>query len=71
MLSKDIKPMTGTLIRVFIAAMLASFIQGGSDVFTLTAGSVRAIVSSGIAAAVVVAFNYLNPKDERYGLTAE
>lgn len=63
----EMKRVGGTIARVFAAAVLAQFISQGGDVFSLDGEGVRTIVSSGIAAAAIAAFNWLNPKDDRYG----
>ena len=69
-MSQDVKSMLGTVARVFVAASLAQFIAGGSDAFALSGDALRAIVSSGVAAAATAAFNWLNPTDGRYGRKA-
>lgn len=66
--SSSTKLMLGTLVRVFVAAVLAQFIAGGADVFALDGDAVRTIVSAGVSAAALVGFNWANPKDDRYGV---
>jgi type IV secretory pathway TrbL component len=65
----EIKKISGTLIRVFVAATLAQFLAGGGDVFAVSADAAKTIVASGVAAAALVVFNYLNPRDDRYGVS--
>jgi hypothetical protein len=67
MTNSELTRIGGTLARVFVAAVLAQFIAAGGDVFALDGNGVQTIVSSGIAAAAIAAFNWLNPKDDRYG----
>ena len=68
MSSQETKAIAGTLVRVFLAAVLAQFIAGGSDVFAVDGDGLRSIVSAGVAAVAVAAFNFVNPKDTRYGI---
>lgn len=58
----------GTFVRVFLAAVLAQFIAFGGDVFALDGDAVKTILSAGVAAVAIAAFNALNPKDNRYGI---
>lgn len=67
MTKKEIESITGTLVRVFVASVLAQFIAGGADVFAIDGDGLRTIISSGISAAAVTAFNWLNGSDDRYG----
>lgn len=68
MTTNELTKIGGTLIRVFAAAVLAQFIAAGGDVFAIDGNGLRTIVSAGVAAAAVAAFNWLNPSDQRYGL---
>ena len=67
MTKEELNIIGGTLVRVFVAAVLAQFISGGADVFAVDGDGLRTIVSSGVSAAAVVAFNWLNSNDKRYG----
>lgn len=63
----EIKQIAGTVVRVFVAATLAQFLAGGADVFAVSADAAKTIVASGVAAAALAVFNYVNPRDDRYG----
>ena len=68
MFNSETKAVLGTIVRVFVAAVLAQFIAGGADVFAVDGDGLRTIVSAGVAAAALAAFNWANPKDQRYGV---
>lgn len=68
MTTNELTKIGGTIARVFLAAVLAQFIAQGGDVFTIDGDGLRTIISAGVAAAAVAAFNWLNPGDHRYGL---
>jgi hypothetical protein len=59
---------TKTLLTVFISSALAAFIGLGINIFDVTLEGWKGIAGAGIAAVVVAAFNFLNPKDTRYGI---
>jgi hypothetical protein len=64
----ETKAVLGTVVRVFLAAVLAQFIAGGADVFAVDGDGLRTIVSAGVAAVALAAANWLNPSDHRYGV---
>ena len=55
-----------TLLKVFIAAVLAAVLAFNLDVSTHW----KAIIMAGVSAVVVFAYNWLNPADARYGVGA-
>jgi hypothetical protein len=59
---------TKTLLTIFISSALAAFIGLGVNIFDITIEGWKGIAGAAIAAVVVAAFNYLNPKDPRYGI---
>lgn len=66
-MNNELKTLAGTLLRVFCAAVLAQFLAGGADVFAVDGDGLRTIISSGVSAVAVAAYNWLNPSDARYG----
>ena len=57
-----------TLVRVFLGGALTVVIGSGIGVFEMTIGDWKAAASAGIAAVIILVFNYVNPKDARYGV---
>jgi hypothetical protein len=62
---------TKTLLTIFISSALAAFIGLGVNVFDVTLEGWKGIAGAAIAAVAVAAFNYLNPRDTRYGIGAK
>jgi hypothetical protein len=65
------KAMLESYGRSFLAAMTATFMATGGDLFALDADTLRAILASGIAAILPVALRYINKKDPMFGRIAE
>jgi hypothetical protein len=65
------KAMLESYGRSFLAAMTATFMATGGDLFALDADTLRAILASGIAAVLPVALRYINKKDPMFGKIAE
>jgi hypothetical protein len=61
---------TKTLLTIFISSALAAFIGLGINVFDISLEGWKGIAGAAIASVAVAAFNYLNPKDTRYGIGA-
>lgn len=61
---------TKTLLTIFISSALAAFIGLGINIFDISLEGWKGIVGAAIASVAVAAFNYLNPKDTRYGIGA-
>lgn len=59
-----------TLLTIFISSALAAFIGLGVNIFDVTLEGWKGIAGAAIASVCVAAFNYLNPKDTRYGIGA-
>ena len=57
-----------TLLTVFFSSAIAAFIGLGVNIFDVSLEGWKGIAGSAIAAVLVAAFNYLNPKDSRYGI---
>lgn len=70
-MNDELRALTGTLLRVFCAAVLAQFLASGADVFAVDGDGLRTILSSGISAVAVTVYNWLNPSDSRYGRGAQ
>ncbi len=62
---------TKTLLTIFISSSLAAFIGLGVNIFDVTLEGWKGIAGAAIAAVAVAAFNYLNPRDTRYGIGAK
>ena len=65
------KAMLASYGRSFLAAMTATFMATGGDLFALDADILKAILASGIAAVLPVALRYINKKDPAFGKIAE
>jgi hypothetical protein len=65
------KAMLESYGRSFLAAVTATFMATGGDLFALDADTLRAILASGIAAVLPVALRYINKKDPMFGRIAE
>ena len=65
------KAMLASYGRSFLAAVTATFMATGGDLFALDADSAKAILASGIAAILPVALRYINKKDPAFGKIAE
>lgn len=62
---------TKTLLTIFISSALAAFIGLGVNIFDVSLEGWKGIAGAAIASVAVAAFNYLNPKDTRYGIGAK
>ena len=65
------KAMLASYGRSFLAAMTATFMATGGDLFALDVDTVKAILASGIAAVLPVALRYINKQDQSFGKIAE
>jgi hypothetical protein len=60
-----------TLLRVFFGTMLAFLISNGVGILDMQAWSDwKPALTAAIGALLVAAFNFINPKDTRYGVNA-
>jgi len=57
-----------TLLTIFLSSALAAFIGLGINIFDITLEGWKGIAGAAIASVAVATFNYLNPKDTRYGI---
>jgi hypothetical protein len=64
--SEEMKTVAGTLVRTFIAACLAQFLSMGAWV-TMPLDAWKNVAAAGVAAVAIAAYNWINPKDTRYG----
>lgn len=64
--SEEMKSVAGTLVRTFVAACLAQFIAMGAW-FDMPAEAWKNVAAAGVAAVAIAAYNWLNPRDTRYG----
>jgi hypothetical protein len=65
------KAMLASYGRSFLAAMTATFMATGGDLFALDIDTLKAILASGIAAVLPVALRYINKQDPAFGKIAE
>ena len=65
------KAMLASYGRSFLAAMTATFMATGGDLFALDVDTIKAILASGIAAVLPVALRYINKQDQSFGKIAE
>jgi len=68
---KGLKGIAGTLVTVFVVAVLSQFIALGGDIFAVDTTGLKALVSAGVLAAAAALVAYLNPADTRYGIGSE
>lgn len=68
---KGIKGIVGTLVTVFVVAVLSQFIALGGDVFAVDKTGLKALVSAGALAVAAALVAYFNPADARYGIGSE
>lgn len=71
MITDEIKAAAASWLRVALAAMLAQFMVLGSDIWTIDGEGWKSITAAGFAALAVTAYNWLNPRDTRYGNGSE
>lgn len=64
---EELKAAAASWLRIAIGAMLAQFILLGSDIFTVSGEGWKSIVAAGIGALAITVYNWLNPKDNRFG----
>lgn len=62
---------TQTLGKVFVGAALGQIIVGGVGVLDLDGAGWKNVAAAGLGAVIVTAYNWLNPKDDRYGVGSE
>jgi hypothetical protein len=60
---KEMKALAASWARSFMAASIAVYMSGNSDL--------KAIAMAGIAAVLPVILRYLNPKDAAFGLSGK
>ena len=60
--------MVKSWLVVFVATLLTLFLADGADVFAVDMSDAKAWLTAAVAAVVPLILNWLNPKDERYGL---
>lgn len=68
---QKVKAFLGTVVRVFVGACVAAFASGGVDVFAFNEAGLKTVLSAGIGAVALAVFNYVNPKDTRYGVNSQ
>jgi len=56
-----------TLAKVFIGTVLGQLVTLQVDVLTLSPNTLRGVLSAGISAVLVTAYNWLDVTDTRYG----
>jgi hypothetical protein len=56
-----------TLAKVFTATCLGQFITLQRSIFDVSPDAARAILSAGVSAVIVTAYNWLDVTDTRYG----
>jgi uncharacterized membrane protein YadS len=64
----EVLQVTKTLLTIFISSALAAFIGLGVNIFDVTLEGWKGIAGAAIASVAVAAFNFLNPRDHRYGI---
>jgi hypothetical protein len=67
----ELKTASASWLRIAIAAMIAQFIVLGSDIWTIDGEGLKSIGAAGVAALAVTIYNWLNPRDDRFGRVAD
>lgn len=65
------KAIIATFIKTFIVAVLTQFLALGGDIFALDGTAARTILSAGIAATAMFAYNYFSNSFPLYGRGAQ
>lgn len=60
--------MLWTAVRTFLVTAIGQVLAFGSSVFDLSAGDWKGVAASGIAAALMVIVQFLNPGNTKYGI---
>lgn len=66
-MNPEIKAIASTLLKVFVAACLAQIIASDLGVLEMSSDAFKSVVGAGISAVVVAGYNYISPRDTRYG----
>ena len=70
-MSEKAKALVASWTRVFVAALIAAVLGSGQAPWTWDSTEAMNFVWSAVSATLLVIFNYLNPKDPRYGVGSE
>lgn len=70
-MSEKAKALVASWTRVFVAALIAAVLGSGQAPWTWDSTEAMNFVWSAVSATLLVIFNYLNPKDIRYGVGSE
>ena len=65
------RAMLKTLAKTFLTAALGQYLLMGLDVFSASASDWQVVAASGITAVAMLAYNWLDPTDTRYGRGSE
>jgi hypothetical protein len=68
LMGEKAKSLAGSWSRVFIAALIAAVLGSGSAPWEWAGAEAMNFVWSAVSATLLVIYNYLNPKDVRYGV---
>lgn len=68
---KNWKKVLSSYVRVFLTGILTLWINNKMDIFSINMDMAKSLVSAGVSALVLVIFNSLNPKYDRYGIGAK
>lgn len=66
-MSDSTKAVLATFVKTFIVAVLAQFIAMGSDIFAVDGTGLKTIISAGVAAVVMFAYNFFSSSFPLYG----
>ena len=71
LMSEKTKALLGSWTRVFVAALIAAVLGSGQAPWTWDGTEAMNFVWSAVSATLLVIYNYLNPKDVRYGVGSD
>ena len=66
-MSDSTKAIIATFVKTFIVAILAQFLAMGGDIFNVDKGGWKTILSAGIAAVAMFAYNFFSSSFPLYG----
>jgi len=70
-ISEKTKSLLASWSKVFLAAVITAVLASGTAPWEWSGSEVLNFVWSGVSATLVVIYNYISPKDTRYGVNSE
>jgi len=70
-INQSTKNLLASWFRVFVAAFIAAVLQSGTAPWEWQNGELLNFVWAGVGATLIAVYNYINPNDNRFGITKE